>query len=63
MPVLYLHGTDDFALGRRGADLTGRYVQGQYRYEALQGVSRWIPEESADVAVPLILEHLAAHPA
>jgi len=26
-------------------------------------VSHWIPEESADVAVPLILDHLRAHPA
>lgn len=63
VPVLYLHGTGDFALGRRAADLTGRYVRGQYRYEALEGVSHWIPEESADVAVPLVLEHLRAHPA
>ena len=63
VPVLYLHGTDDFALGRRAADLTGRYVRGEYRYEVLEGVSHWIPEESADVAVPLILDHLRAHPA
>jgi len=63
VPVLYLHGTDDFALGRRAADLTGGYVKGPYRYEALGGVSHWIPEESADVALPFLLEHLTAHPA
>lgn len=63
VPVLYLHGTDDFALGRRAADLTGRYVKGPYRYVILDGVSHWIPEESADVAVPILLEHLAASPA
>ena len=63
VPVLYLHGTDDFALGRRAADLTARYVQGEYRFEALAGVGHWIPEESADVAVPRLLEHLRAHAA
>ena len=63
VPVLYLHGSDDFAVGRRAADLTGRYVRGEYRYEVLEGVSHWIPEESADVAAPLILDQLRAHPA
>ncbi len=62
VPVLHLHGSADFALTRRSADLTGRYVEGEYRYQVLDGVSHWIPEEAADVALPLILEHLWTHP-
>jgi pimeloyl-ACP methyl ester carboxylesterase len=60
--TLYVYGTDDFALGRRAADLTGGHVTGPYRYEVLDGVGHWIPERG-DLVNPLLLEHLAAHPA
>jgi len=62
VPTLYVYGTDDFALGRRAADLVGRYVQGPYRYEVLEGVSHWIPEEEPETTARLLLEHFAAHP-
>lgn len=62
VPTMYVYGADDFALGRRAADLTGRYVTGPYRYEVLEGVGHWIPERG-DQVNPLLLEHLAAHPA
>ncbi len=58
VPVLYLYATEDFAVDRRAADLTGRYVRGNYRYEALEGVSHWIPEDAADELNRLVLEHL-----
>lgn len=61
VPTMYVYGSDDFALGRRAADLTGRYVTGPYRYEVLDGVGHWIPERG-DLVNPLLLEHLAAHP-
>jgi len=62
VPTLYVYGTDDFALGRRAADLVGRYVRGPYRYEVLEGVSHWIPEEEPETTARLLLEHFAAHP-
>jgi len=62
VPTLYLYGVDDFALDRRAADPTGRHVTGPYRFEPLEGVGHWIPEEHAEVATPILLEHLRAHP-
>jgi hypothetical protein len=37
-------------------------VQAPYRFEILQGVSHWIPEEAPDQLSTWLLEHLAAHP-
>ena len=62
VPALYVYGTADFALTRRAADLTGRYVTGPYHFVAMEGASHWIPEEHAEVVTPLILDHLRAHP-
>jgi pimeloyl-ACP methyl ester carboxylesterase len=61
VPTLYVYGTADFALGRRAADLTGRYVRGPYRYEVLQGVSHWIPEEVPEVVAALVIEHAGSY--
>ena len=61
VPVLYMYATADFALGRRAADLTGRYATGSYQFAVLEDASHWIPEEHADVATPIVLGHLAAH--
>jgi len=62
VPTLYVYGVDDFALGRRAADLVGHYVRGPYRYEVLEGVSHWIPEEEPATTADLLLEHFSAHP-
>jgi pimeloyl-ACP methyl ester carboxylesterase len=61
VPTLYIYGTGDFALGRKAADLTGRYVKGPYRYEVLEGVSHWIPEEVPAVVGRMVTEHARAH--
>lgn len=62
VPALYVYGEDDRFLGRRAADLTGDYMKGPFRYEALEGVSHWMPEEAAPEVSRLLLEHFAAHP-
>lgn len=62
VPALYVYGAQDFALGRKAADLTGSHVTGPYRYEVLEDVGHWIPE-LGDRLNPILLEHLAAHPA
>jgi pimeloyl-ACP methyl ester carboxylesterase len=60
VPTLYVWSTDDVALGREGAEATARHVDGPYRFEILDGVSHWIPEEVPDVLTRLLIEHLKA---
>jgi pimeloyl-ACP methyl ester carboxylesterase len=61
-PTLYVWSTDDMALGREAAEATGDHVQGAYRFEVLEGVSHWVPEEGAAEFSRLLREHLAANP-
>lgn len=60
-PVLFAWSTDDPALGRDAAEATAAHVAGPYRFEVLEGVSHWIPEQAPEVVSRLLLEHLAAH--
>jgi pimeloyl-ACP methyl ester carboxylesterase len=57
VPTLYVYATADMFLGRKAADLTERYVQAPYRYEVLEGMSHWLPEEAPDVVAQLVIEH------
>jgi len=59
MPTMYVWSTDDVALGREGAELTGNFVEGPYRFEILEGVSHWVPEEAPDALNALLREHFA----
>lgn len=59
VPTLYVYGTNDVALGRKAADLTANYVSGPYRYEVLDGVSHWIPEEVPARTAELILDFVS----
>lgn len=59
-PTLYVWSTEDVALGRQGAEGTDRYVDGPYRFEVLEGITHWIPEQVPDVLNRLLLEHLAS---
>lgn len=60
VPTLYVWSTGDTALGRQAAELTADFVSGPYRFEILEGVSHWIPEEAPGPLVTLLLDHLAA---
>jgi pimeloyl-ACP methyl ester carboxylesterase len=59
MPTLYVWSTNDIALGREAAEATAAQVEGPYRFEVLEGVSHWIPEEVPDTLNKLLLDHLA----
>ncbi|GAA2839516.1 alpha/beta fold hydrolase [Crossiella cryophila] len=61
-PTLYLWGSADRALGRGAALRTAEFVDAPYRLEILPGASHWLPEECANQTIPLLLNHLAAHP-
>ena len=47
VPTMYVWSTDDIALGREAAEGTAAYVEGPYRFEVIEGVSHWLPEEAA----------------
>jgi pimeloyl-ACP methyl ester carboxylesterase len=59
-PTLFVWSTNDVALGREGAEATGEYVEGPYRFEVLEDVSHWIPEQAAGNLNRLLLEHLSS---
>jgi pimeloyl-ACP methyl ester carboxylesterase len=61
VPTLYVWSTGDSAFGPAAAQETERWVAGPYRFEPLQGVSHWIPEEAPETLSRLLLEHLRAH--
>jgi pimeloyl-ACP methyl ester carboxylesterase len=60
VPTLYVWSTEDGAFGPAAAQETGRWVDGPYRFETLQGVSHWVPEEAPETLSRLLLEHLRA---
>lgn len=57
--TLYVWSTDDIALGRLAAELTAEHVAGPYRFEVLDGVSHWVPEEAPADLAALVLDHLS----
>lgn len=61
VPTLYVWSTQDSAFGPAAARETGQWVNGPYRFETLQGVSHWVPEEAPETLSRQLLEHLGAH--
>ncbi|MEU2914969.1 alpha/beta hydrolase [Streptomyces massasporeus] len=61
VPTLYVWSTEDSAFGPAAANETGRWVNGPYRFETLQGVSHWVPEEAPETLSRLLLDHLRTH--
>lgn len=44
VPTRYLWGEDDPFLGRRAAELTARYVDGDYKFVPVPSAGHWLPE-------------------
>jgi pimeloyl-ACP methyl ester carboxylesterase len=61
VPTLYVWSDGDTALMPKSAHNTAQYVDGEYRFEILSGVSHWIPDEQPDQLADLLLEWFAAH--
>ena len=57
VPSLYVYATKDMFLGRKAADLTGKYVDAPYTYEVIEGATHWLPEQNADEVARLVIEH------
>jgi pimeloyl-ACP methyl ester carboxylesterase len=62
VPTMYVWSTDDVALGAEAAHATASHCEGPYRFEIIEGVSHWIPEEVPDILNALLLSHLSTHP-
>ena len=58
-PTTYVWGNRDQALGRRAAELTGRYAGGDYRFVEIDA-DHWLPETRAQLVAGQILDDLAA---
>ena len=59
VPTMYVWSDGDTALGPDAAAATADYVTGPYRFEALEGVNHWIPEQAPDDLNDLLLDFLA----
>jgi pimeloyl-ACP methyl ester carboxylesterase len=57
VPTLYVWSTGDTALGRAAAEGTAQFVPGPYRFEVLDGLSHWLPEQAPDAIAALIAAH------
>ena len=54
VPTTYLWGKGDQALGRRAAELTGRYVRAKYRFVELNE-NHWLPENAPETVAREII--------
>jgi pimeloyl-ACP methyl ester carboxylesterase len=55
VPTTYLWGTADLAFGRRAAEASGRFVDADYTFVPLDGVSHWVPDEAPEALADEIL--------
>jgi pimeloyl-ACP methyl ester carboxylesterase len=60
VPTMYVWSTEDVAFGSTAALSTGDWVTGPYRFEMLEDVSHWVPEEAPEALTALVLEHLSS---
>ncbi|MFI9507093.1 alpha/beta fold hydrolase [Nocardia sp. NPDC052566] len=61
VPTLYVWSTEDTTVGSTAAMATERYVTGPYRFEMLEEVSHWIPEQAPEELTGHLMRHLLAH--
>ena len=62
VPTMYVWSDNDIALKPKAARNTARYVDVDYRFEVMPGVSHWIPDTEPDRLADLLLDWFAAHP-
>ena len=62
VPTRFIWGSEDGALGRRAAELTGEHVVAPYRFDCVEGASHWLPELHAELVVDAIAEQATRHP-
>jgi pimeloyl-ACP methyl ester carboxylesterase len=55
VPTTYVWGADDIAFQRAAAERTGAFVDADYRFVPLEGVTHWVPDQAPDVVAAEIL--------
>ena len=58
VPTLQVWSDGDTAVGRKGHELSERFVTAPWRLVTLPGVSHWIPDEAPETLAGLIVEHV-----
>ena len=58
VPTTFVWSSDDVALGRWGAEHTEEYVDADYHFVALDGLSHWLPTEAPDLLADAILSRV-----
>lgn len=58
VPTTLLWSDGDRFVGEAGARWTPRYVEADYRYERLPGVSHWVPGQAPEVLAAVALERI-----
>lgn len=59
VPTTYIWGNEDAAVGRFAAEACGEFVDGDYRFVELDGVSHWVPEEAPERVATEIVANVA----
>ena len=59
VPTAHVWSDGDPALGRAGAEATAQHVTGSYRFEVLEGVGHWVPEQATDRLNAVLLQQLS----
>ncbi|WP_284747329.1 alpha/beta fold hydrolase [Amycolatopsis sp. RTGN1] len=60
VPTLYIWSTEDVSFGSIAALDTANWVTGPFRFEMVEDVTHWVPEEAPEAVTSLIVEHLDA---
>jgi pimeloyl-ACP methyl ester carboxylesterase len=60
VPTLFVWSDGDHFITRAAAERCAGWVDGPYRFEVLEGVSHWIPEEAPERTSELLLQHFGA---
>lgn len=63
VPVLFVWGAQDHALGEAAALATAAFVRAPYRFVRLDGASHWLLDEAPAQIAALLAQHLATLPA
>lgn len=58
VPTMYVWSTEDVSVGSTAALATEQWVSGPYRFEMVEDVSHWVPEEEPEVLTALLKDHL-----
>ncbi len=60
VPTTYVWGSADMAFSRAVAEASGDYVDADYAFVPLEGVTHWIPDQAPDVLAAHVLEQVGS---